>query len=385
MRTCNVFKEKAMRRKAKMLLTAILIIAIAAIYFLFPKIKGRLTPDFCPVLSDMSIPFTQQEDIRFFAEGWIVCGSPSRFYNWDQTERKPPFTQDDLTAENNEINIIAHTDNYIATANNRIYNTQTVPFTLVYENQGAMIFDLKEYEDYLVLLLQEEDTTPACPFILVKGSDFLISLDGTGNANYVSVDAYGTDLSLLTLSLDSPVPITRVFHYKNRNELYGVLSLENEFIYEIYRMENTVILIGIKDILCYNVEGELQWSVPHESEGVFEVLPAGNELLFYFPEKSRIGENEGNVLVIDKEGYYMKTFPKYLSELNIYRSGYAAAEFRQNLVFLDKKGEMIKKQRLQHPVSWMKFSPVNPEYLYVRTESNVLQLYTSDKQEEDSE
>ena len=91
-----------MRRKAKMLLTAILIIAIAAIYFLFPKIKGRLTPDFCPVLSDMSIPFTQHEDIRFFAEGWIVCGSPSRFYNWDQTERKPPFTQDDLTAENNK-------------------------------------------------------------------------------------------------------------------------------------------------------------------------------------------------------------------------------------------------------------------------------------------
>ena len=90
-----------------------------------------------------------------------MCGSPSRFYNWDQTERKPPFTQDDLTAENNEINIIAHTDNYIATANNRIYNTQTVPFTLVYENQGAMIFDLKEYEDYLVLLLQEEIQTPA--------------------------------------------------------------------------------------------------------------------------------------------------------------------------------------------------------------------------------
>ena len=58
------------------------------------------------------------------------------------------------------------------------------------------------------------------------------------------------------------------FHYQNRNELYGVLSLENQFVYDIYRTRNNVILMGIKDILCYNVEGELQWSIPHESEGI---------------------------------------------------------------------------------------------------------------------
>lgn len=373
-----------MRRKTKLLLTVILMIAVATIYFSYPRIQGQRTPDFHPAFAAQSIPFTQQEDLHFFDDGWIVCGSPSRFYNWDQVDQRPPFTQDDLTAENDEIDIIAHTRHYIATANNRIYNTQTVPFTLVYENKDRILCDLKEYDGFLILLIQEEESTISRPYVLMEGSDFLISLDGTGNANYVSVDVHETDLSLLTLSLDSPVPITRVFHYTNRNELYGVLTLENQLLYHIYRMKNQVILIGIKDILCYNVEGELQWSVPHESEGVFEALPSEKALLLYFPEKSQLGESQGNVLVVDETGYSIKAFPKYLSNLNVYQSGYVATESNQNLVFLSKSGKAIKKQTLQQPVDWIKYNSSRPGNLYVRTKDNVLRVYTSDKQEEDT-
>ena len=374
-----------MRRKNKLLLTVILLIAAGAAYFIYPEIQSKRTPDFHPVFAAQPIPFNQQEDLHFYSDGWVVCSAPSRFYNWDQTEQEPPFTQDDLAAENNRIDIVAHTLHYIATANNRIYNTQSVPFELVYENRDRVLHDLKEYDGFLVLLIQEEESLISCPYILMKGSDFLIPLEGTGSANYVSVDVDETDLSLLTLCLDSPVPITRVFHYISQNELYGVLSLENQLLYNVYRMKNQVILIGIKDVLCYNVEGELQWSVSHESEGVFEALSTEQSLLLYFPEKSKLGESQGNALEVNEKGYAVKAFPRYLSNLNVFQSGYLAVESSQNLVFLNKNGKLVKKQPLQEPVDWMKYTAAQPDCLYVRTKDNVLHVYTTDKQEEDTE
>ena len=373
-----------MRRSTKFILTALLVIAIAAIYFLYPELLGFITAsELNPVFSAQPIPFAQQEDIHFFEEGWILCGSPSRFYQWNQAEISPPLMRDDLDAENGEVNIVASSENYIVTDTNRIYNTQTVPFNLVYENNDFIIEGIKEYEDYLILLVKEKENAPMHPCILVKGSDFLISFDGIGDANYISVDGHGDELSLLTLSLNSPVPITRVFHFKNRNELYGVLSLENEFYYNIYRLKDKIILVGIKDIMCYNVEGDLQWSVPHESEGIYEVLSIDGGLLFYFPEKSQIDDVDGNVLEIDDKGYSIKAFPKYLSNLGVYKSGYLALESRRSLVFLSRQGKVIRKQVLDKPADLVKFHDSKEDYLFIRTEDGILQLYTSEKQEED--
>jgi len=380
----NILKEIIMRRGTKFILTALFIIAIAAIYFLYPELLGFFTTkELKPVFSGNTISFNQNEDIHLFKDGWIICGAPSRFYQWNQADLNPPFTQDDLDIEGDEINIVARSENYIVTDNNRIYNTQSVPFEFVYENPDFIIQDIKEYDDYLVLLIKEKEDDPVQPYVLVKGSDFLISFDGIGNAKYISMDAYRSDVSLLTLSLDSPVPITRVFHFKNRNELYGVISLENTFYYNVYRLKNTVILVGSKDILCYNVEGELKWSVSHDSEGVFEVLANNDGLLFYFPEKSQIGDIAGNALEINEQGYSVKTFPKYLSSLSVYKSGYVALELRQNLVFLSKQGKTVRKQTLDAPADLIKYFTGKPDTLFVRTEDNVLQLYTSEKQEED--
>ena len=164
-----------------------------------------------------------------------------------------------------------------------------------------------------------------------------------------------------------------------------MLSLENQLLYNVYRMKNQVILIGIKDVLCYNVEGELQWSVSHESEGVFEALSTEQSLLLYFPEKSKLGESQGNALEVNEKGYAVKAFPRYLSNLNVFQSGYLAVESSQNLVFLNKNGKLVKKQPLQEPVDWMKYTAAQPDCLYVRTKDNVLHVYTTDKQEEDTE
>ena len=61
------------------------------------------------------------------------------------------------------------------------------------------------------------------------------------------------------------MPITRVFHYADLNELYGVLTLENQMLYDIYRMKSKIILIGNRGSIVLQYGRELQWSVLHES------------------------------------------------------------------------------------------------------------------------
>lgn len=365
-----------MQRKTKLILTTVLIITIASVYILVTNSQNQ--SEVYPVLSAEPIKMSGQEDLHFFSDGWIVCGSPSRFYNWDETSMAPPLSQEDLSAENDQIHITAHTDNYIVTVNNRIYNTETVPYTLVYENGDFTIWDLKEYSDYILILRRDENEV-AQPYILSKNSDFLISLDGIGEMQYVAADSYNKNLSLLTMSINSPVPISRIFHYVNRDELYGVLSIDNQLIYNIYRLENTIVLIGIKDLLCYNIEGDLIWSLPHDSEGQYEVVAENNALILYFPEKSKIGEKLGNTVIINGDDYEVKVFPKYLSNIKAFKKGYLALESDHSIVFLNQQGKITRKQKLQTPVHWITFDTQQPETLFLRTKENILQLYTSEK------
>lgn len=368
-----------MHRKTKLILTTMLIIAIAAVYLLISTLHNQ--SEIYPVVSADPIKISGQEDLHFFSDGWIVCGSPSRFYYWDETSMDPPFSQDDLIAENNQVHITAHTDNYIVTANNRIYNTETVPFTLVYENDDFTIWDLKEFSDFLLVLRLDENEV-AQPYILANNSDFLISLDGTGDMQYIAADSYNKELSLLTMSINSPVPMSRIFHYVNQDELYGVLSLDNQLIYNIYRLKNSVVLIGIKDVLCYNMEGELIWSLPHDSEGQYEVDFSSESLFLYFPEKNRIGDELGNTIIVNDKEYDVKIFPKYLSNLKAFKKGYIALESDHSIVVLNQQGKITSKQKLKEPVHWFTFDTQRLGTLFVRTKENILQLYTSEKQED---
>ncbi|HHY83297.1 MAG TPA: hypothetical protein GX505_11585 [Clostridiales bacterium] len=373
-----------MRRKKRFVPAMIFLIIAAAIFFIYSYIANQHSPVLYPVFSAEDIVLSQEEDLHFFSEGWIVCGAPSRFYYWDQTEMLPPFSQDDLSAENGSIYITAHSQNYIVTKSSRIYDTRTVPFTLVYENQDLKIWDIKECTDFLILLIHD-DSDLAQPYILVNNSDFLISMDGTGESRYISADFYSRDVSLLTLGVNSPFPITRVFHYINRNELYGVLTLENQFIYEIFRLKDKIILIGIKDILCYNIEGELQWTVRHESDGNFETIKSDGGLFIYFPEKTQLGDKKGNTLIIDSKGYSVKMFPKYLSGIKIHQYGYIALEFSNTFVIVNKEGKIIHKQRLQEPADELFTNSFRPEYILVRTKNDTLQIFSTKKQEEENQ
>ena len=59
--------------------------------------------------------------------------------------------------------------------------------------------------------------------------------------------------------------------------------------------------------------------------------------------ESQIDDVDGNVLEIDDKGYSIKAFPKYLSNLGVYKSGYLALESGAALS-LSRQGKVIRKQ-----------------------------------------
>ncbi len=352
-----------------------------------PHIRQMLHPDLIPASSGKPIAFSQEESLHFYKDGMILCGSPSRFYSWDGAEQKPPLEQEDISAEGEKISIVAHSKHYIVTPGNRIYNTQTVPFTKVYENKDLSIWDIKEYHDFLLLLVKNKESVVE-PLILAEGEDSLLPLDGMGDAKYLSADSPtgddgSKDLSLLTMSMDTPVPVSRIFHFINRNELFGVLSLEDQFIYNIYRLGNTIVLMGNRNILCYNVNGKRKWSIKNNYDGKFDAVHGKDGLLLYFPNSTDIEREKGNCLMVNNSGEYsVKNFPKYLSNLQPYQNGYLGLEYEKTLVSLSRRGEIRKKQNLKEPVNAIEINPYRSERLYVRTKSNTLQMYIPKKQEE---
>ena len=373
-----------MRRGKNTVIVIFLLAVVACLYFVIPYIVNMKTPDLIAVSSDDPIPLSKDESIHFFKEGLIILNSPSRFYDWSGAEILPPFKQDDLVAEGGNIDITHHTSNHISTSSGRIYNTSTVPFTLVYENKDINIWDMKEYADFLVLLVKNDELIIE-PLILVQNSNFLISLDGMGNTRYISVanDRGTKDISLLTISIDSPVPVSRVFHYTNRNELYGVLTLENQLIHNIYRLKSNIVLIGINDILCYNKDGEQKWTIDNAANSSYDALQVDNGLLLYFPEMIQFGEIEGNTILVNNKGdYIIKAFPKYLTNLQVYNKGFVGLEYKNTLVFMNKQGNVTKKQRLPDQANSLVTTPYQPDNFYINTGDNTLQLYTTIREDD---
>jgi hypothetical protein len=383
------------KRKKIFSLALIIAVVITAVYFIYPALSGRQNTDFFPVSPSEFVFMDEDEELYTFSDGWVIygeSGSP-RFYDWNKKQIEPLLSREDSEAEEEreaeedgeEFKITAITEHYMVIDNSRIYDTRTLPFKLVYENPDLNIWSIKEFTGFLVLLIKNEKDL-AEPYILAENSSFLISLEGMGNAAYVDMDAYERNVSLLTISIDSPVPLSRVFHYVNRNEIYGVLTVKDQLIYKIFRLKNNIILMGIKELMCYNVEGELKWSIPHLSEGRFEVLNENDYLLFYFPDLGKLDDKPGNALLVTEDGYDIKIFPKYLRYIGAYGKGYIGLESDHTIILFNNNGKITKKQNLGIQVKKINmFNKDQASFLFLQTKNNELQLYTSEKQEEKSE
>ncbi len=377
-----------MKKKFRRIHAFLLLSTLAVMLYVFyanPSLftyKGLVSVDAFP-----SILLSSEQDIYFYTHGFLLTGPNPRYYNWSGLSIDPPFYQDDIRNGQGVDHILLATENYILANGGRIFETVSHPFTLVYQNETIEIKELKEYGDFLFVSVKGEEK-PLEPYILVKGSSFLMTFDGISTAHYLSVDAHaGTKgLSLLSLNIDTPMPVSRIFHYTNRNQLHGVLSLEDTFVYNLYRMENNVVLIGNDQILCYNMDGEAIWAVDKAKNIPFDAVKTSDQLILYFKDKSLLKMNDNNALIINKAGAYSAyTFPKYLMDFQNYKKGYLGLEYNHTLVFMDKQGKPTDRHRIEDSVTWVRWTEYQPDLLFIRTQDNLLKTYGTNVRKDDQE
>ncbi|HZK34321.1 MAG TPA: hypothetical protein VFD33_03290 [Bacillota bacterium] len=373
-------------RFVKFLLIVLLVAALAtASYFLLDHFNLLNSKELTPLYMSQSIPFGKDEDIHFYKNGFIITGEGSRYYNGQGLKANNPFSQDDQMAGNDHISIKFAVGNYICTESDIIYDTTLVPFKPVFENTDNLsIYDMKEGQDFLVLLIEESENIVQ-PRVLINNTDFLLSYDGRGDSRYLSSSIYrdSKDLSILSISLDTPTPITRIFNYTNRNEAYGAITVEDQLLYDIYRIKSHVILIGTDTIICYNINGQKVWTVDNPSKASYEVVYSGGDLLLYFNDLVRQEDRGGNTIRVNGEGdFEFMDLPKYLSNINPYNNEYIAAELGNTLVFFDGRGQAKKRYRMEGLVRELYVSEYHEDMFYIKTQENTLAIYTNQRKDE---
>jgi len=156
------------------------------------------------------------------------------------------------------------------------------------------------------------------------------------------------------------------------------LSLSDSMFYKIYRTQKSVVLVGIHQLICYNVDGSIKWSINVPNCYIHHYIPLGNDFALYFPKARFSGAN--TVYVRSNGEKELLELPYGLTDIQPYRSQQLVALDRNgNLVVIGKNGNTIKTYTLDiYPVRlyWSSFAP---EGFYILGRDNMLHIYTLNK------
>jgi len=379
-------KNNVKKKKSFLLIMMIAVVSLV-VYFAFFNTNWLAKPAFMLDDTFHSIQVGNDQEISPFSRGFIVTGKSPAYYDWSGIQMNPPYRQDDIREGNVVDNIIQATDNFILTDDSRIFKTSEIPFTLVYSNSEAKIKNIREFGEYLLVdVLNAENIAEF--YLLKADSDFLLSFDGTASTVMLDADCHlgSKSLSLLSVGIDTHIPVTRVFHYTKMQQPHGILTLEDVMMYKTHRLEDHIILVGNDTILCYNINGEKAWEIDKPGNASYDAIKTDSQLLMYFPEKE-IGGNTGtNAVVINRSGgYKLLSLPKYVGNLKAFKSIYIGIEYNDTIIRIDRNGKILSRYRL--PEGIKEYFPSNSKEnsYFVLTEDNLLKLYTTDLRKDDDD
>ncbi|MFO7154067.1 MAG: hypothetical protein DIU64_003780, partial [Caldicoprobacter oshimai] len=209
------------------------------------------------------IQVEQDAHVHFFKDGFAVSGTNTKFYTFDGKEMSLPFKPEDIAVVGNSPVINQSTSRYALVNNRFVYETSHTPFRLVYTiEEGSEGFDIRELGDMLLVVLKTQGNLLK-PLLLEKDNVYTINLEGMDHSHYMdaSYDPLTKGFSILTLATDTPYPSTRVFNFIDGDSPQGMLSLNDSMFYKIYRTQKSIVLVGIHQIICYNIDGSIKWSI----------------------------------------------------------------------------------------------------------------------------
>ena len=347
---------------------------VTGLYFVRPDFFNRHETLFA---SDSAMPIQLDDNAKmhFFRNGFAVTSGDTKFFTYDGAEMSLPFAQQDLENMGVQPIINMSTDNYVLVNNRYIYSTSKIPFELVYEIPEEFDgWDIKELDDMLLFVLKDSNNQLK-PQLLKKGDYIPADLSGMEHSSFLDA-SYGYSnklISILTIATDTPNPSTRVFYFADGNSPFGVLSLDDAAFYKIYNVQNRIALIGIHQIMCYNIDGSLMWSLHGPNSYIHQHAGINSELLLYF-NKARF--NKANAVYINENGD-METmvFPSGLTSIQAYKDGYILALDKRNIAVISRKGSIDRRYALNISPTRLYWTPFSPNNMYVIDRNNLLHTY----------
>lgn len=329
---------------------------------------------------DSPIQLNDNSQIHFFKSGFAVSDHNTRFYSFDGKEISLPFTPQDMEFLGSSPVVTRSTPKYFLVNDRFIYNTSNTPFAMVYEiGTEYEGWDMRELDNMLLLVVKTTDNRLK-PLLFRKGDSYAVNLDIIEYSHYLDASYYPSTegLSVLTLVIDTPYPSTRVFHFASGSSPYGILSLNNNIFYKLYRTENTIVLVGIHQLMCYNIDGSFKWSINSPNCYIHQYVNLNNSLLLYFPE-TRI--NKANTLyVYDNGEKNLLEFPYGLTSLQAFKNQQLIALNKNNeLVIINKNGNIVKRYALDIYPTKVYWTPFALNYVYIIDSNNLLHIYALSK------
>ncbi len=372
-----------MMKKAKIILFVVLIVIAAGIIMhsqLFELLFYKYNSLQSNNLLNAPIQVEQEAHVHFFKSGFAVSGTNTKFYTYDGKEMSLPFTPEDIALIGNSPVINQSTSRYALINSKFVYDTTHIPFKPVYAiEEGSEGFDIRELGDVLLIVLKTQNNLLK-PIIMGEGDTYTINMESTDHSHYLdaSYDPITKDFSILTLATDTPYPSSRVFNFTNNNSPQGMLSLNDSMFYKIYRTQKSFVLVGIHQLICYNIDGSIKWSINAPNCYIHHYVPLGNDMMFYFP-KARF--NGANAVYVRSNGEKeLLELPYGLTDIQPYKNQQLIAlDKNANLVVIGKAGNTVKTYTLDvHPIKvyWSSFAP---DDFYVLSRDNMLYIYTLNK------
>ncbi|MCM8901664.1 hypothetical protein KVG29_10580 [Caldicoprobacter algeriensis] len=371
-----------MKKTKVVLLIALIVLVIAIIMhtrlreLLFYKYENLQSSN----LLNEPIQVEQKAHVHFFKSGFAVSGTNTKFYTYDGKEMSLPFKPEDIALVGNSPVINQSTSQHVLINNRFVYDTTHTPFKLAYTiEEGSEGFAIRELGDMLLVILKTQDNLLK-PVLIEKGDIYTINLEGMDHSHYLdaSYDPVTKGFSVLTLATDTPYPSTRVFNFINGNSPQGMLSLNDSMFYKIYRTQKNVVLVGIHQLICYNIDGSIKWSINAPNCYIHQYVHLGNDLLLYFPKASF---NRANTVYVHSNGEKeLLELPYGLTDMQPYKDQQLIALNKNgDLVVIGKSGNTVRTYTLDvHPVKvyWSSFAP---DRFYVLSRDNMLHIYALNK------
>lgn len=365
----------------KFLVTLVFFLAVIALVFMIHK-HGILNRLHLNAIDHPSIVLNEDDKLFFYQGGFAISGQYINFYNNQGIPVEMPFSFEDEYNEN--FTITDMTSNFMLINNNAIYKINGTNLYHIYSLDFPAI-KIMEYGKYLLIIADLPDKGLEVK-VLNSESSNLIELGFDEDFYFMDFDFSPHDfsISILTLDLNGSFPSSKVFHYDENLSLFGINTAINKFYYKIFRLPAFSILIGNRELVCYNVEGEEVWSLENNLMDNFQLVRNDSEILIYLD--GNLGKFQGqnyNGVYIDEEGERQDIkYPSNLTNISLYKDGkFFGLQHGKKLLIFDKKGEVELEFYIDEDVKNIFWNHHHPDNFFIINLDDELRIYSIEQED----